>query len=76
MVSEGEAGSVLICDSALTHTFAVNDKHQFKRGDLLYRFRYDDGTFRRKHETTELVAKVSPCYLGWADHFTSGSLYL
>lgn len=38
---------------------AVNDKHQFKKSDLLYRFRYDDGTFRFKYEGSDLLARVS-----------------
>ena len=37
----------------------VNDKHQFKKGDLLYRFRYDDGTYRTKYASSELSARVS-----------------
>lgn len=40
---------------------SVNDKHQFKKGDLLYRFRYDDGTYRTKYASSELAARVSPC---------------
>lgn len=45
---------------------AVNDKHQFKKSDLLYRFRYDDGTFRIKYEGSDLLARVSqhPTVLG------------
>lgn len=36
----------------------VNDRHQFKNcAETLYRFRYDDGTFRSKIESTELVAR-------------------
>lgn len=38
---------------------SVNDKHQFKKGDLLYRFRYDDGTYRPKYDSSELSARVS-----------------
>ena len=39
------------------HT-AVNDRHQFKNcAETLYRFRYDDGTFRSKIEGTELAAR-------------------
>jgi len=37
----------------------VNDKHQFKMSELLYRFRYDDGTFRVKYEGSDLLARVS-----------------
>jgi phosphatidylinositol 3,4,5-trisphosphate-dependent Rac exchanger 2 protein len=37
----------------------VNDKHQFKKGELLYRFRYDDGTYRTKYNSGELSARVS-----------------
>ncbi|CAI8056724.1 Phosphatidylinositol 3,4,5-trisphosphate-dependent Rac exchanger 2 protein [Geodia barretti] len=35
----------------------TNDKHQFKKGELLYRFRYDDGTFRQKYASSELAAR-------------------
>lgn len=38
---------------------SVNDKHQFKKGELLYRFRYDDGTYRTKYDSSELSARVS-----------------
>ena len=44
----------------LSLSLAVNDKHQFKKGDLLYRFRYDDGTYRTKYDSSELSARVSP----------------
>ena len=40
------------------HSSLVNDKHQFKRSDLLYRFRYDDGTFRAKLDSSDLISRV------------------
>ena len=44
---------------SIAHYCLVNDKHQFKKGELLYRFRYDDGTFRVKYEGSDLLARVS-----------------
>ena len=36
----------------------MNDKHQFKNtGDLLYRFRYDDKTYKGKLESEEVISR-------------------
>ena len=42
---------------------AVSDKHQFKDSALVYRFRYDDGTFHSKWETSDSLARVSSTLL-------------
>ena len=39
----------------LPHT--VSDKHQFKKAEYLYRFRYDDGTYRGKLESSDVMAR-------------------
>lgn len=50
----------------------VSDKHQFKNTQLLYRFRYDDGTFRHKWETSDVVARVGgECQHGLHDSVCS-----
>lgn len=36
---------------------AVNDRHQFKDNEYLYRFRYDDNSFRGKLEMDDLSAR-------------------
>ena len=36
---------------------SVADRHQFKNSEYLYRFRYDDNTFRGKSETADLSAR-------------------
>lgn len=47
-------GQALLENGIIHH---VNDKHQFKRSDLLYRFRYDDGTFRAKLDSSDLISR-------------------
>lgn len=63
LVEQGEVGKEdeavilgqhLLENGIIHHT---NDKHQFKKGELLYRFRYDDGTFRQKYASSELAAR-------------------
>lgn len=36
----------------------VTDKHQFKPEHMLYRFRYDDGTYYPRSEMQEVISKV------------------
>jgi hypothetical protein len=38
--------------------FLVTDKHQFKPEQMLYRFRYDDGTFYPRSEMQDVISKV------------------
>lgn len=39
--------------------FTVTDKHQFKPEPLLYRFRYDDGTYHRRSDMHDVISKVN-----------------
>ena len=41
----------------------VTDDHQFKNEDLLYRFRYDDGTYRHKHQLQDIHIKGLRIYI-------------
>lgn len=45
----------------------VSDKHQFKNEQVLYRFRYDDGTYKARSEMEDIISKVFPleCLLKW-----------
>lgn len=36
----------------------VSDKHQFKNEQVLYRFRYDDGTYKARSEMEDIMSKV------------------
>lgn len=36
----------------------VSDKHQFKNEQVLYRFRYDDGTYKTRSEMEDIMSKV------------------
>ncbi len=38
----------------------VSDKHQFKNEQVLYRFRYDDGTYKARSEMEDIISKVFP----------------
>lgn len=37
---------------------SVTDKHQFKAEPLLYRFRYDDGTYHPRSDMQDVISKV------------------
>lgn len=43
----------------------VSDKHQFKNEQVMYRFRYDDGTYKPRSELEDIVSKVCIVILGW-----------
>nr|XP_039271145.1 phosphatidylinositol 3,4,5-trisphosphate-dependent Rac exchanger 2 protein-like isoform X2 [Styela clava] len=47
-------GQALLDCGILHH---VADKHHFKNENVLYRFRYDDGTFKARGESQDLIAK-------------------
>ena len=49
----------------------VLDKHNFQNNGLLYRFRYDDGTYRVKQESTYLIAGGLRVYLRLAGQHNS-----
>lgn len=37
---------------------SVSDKHQFKNEQVMYRFRYDDGTYKPRSELEDIMSKV------------------
>lgn len=37
---------------------SVSDKHQFKNEQVMYRFRYDDGTYKARSEMEDIMSKV------------------
>lgn len=39
--------------------FLVTDKHQFKPEPVLYRFRYDDGTYHPRSDMHDVISKVT-----------------
>lgn len=43
--------------------FPVSDKHQFKNEQVLYRFRYDDGTYKARSEMEDIMSKVTMALL-------------
>ena len=54
------------------HLLPVSDRHQFKNDrDLLYRFRYDDGTFRSKINSSDVTARGIRLYLRLYGQFES-----
>ncbi len=52
--------------------YTVSDRHQFKNDrDLLYRFRYDDGTFRSKINSSDICARAIRAYCRLHGQFES-----
>jgi len=49
--------STLVIEAKRRFVVSVQDKHHFKNEAVLYRFRYDDGTFKHRGESQDLVAK-------------------
>lgn len=47
-------GQALLENGLIHH---VSDKHQFKNEQVLYRFRYDDGTYKARSEMEDIVSK-------------------
>lgn len=43
----------------------VSDKHQFKNEQVMYRFRYDDGTYKPRSELEDIMSKVCIIILIW-----------
>lgn len=39
--------------------FLVTDKYQFKPEPVLYRFRYDDGTYHPRSDMHDVISKVT-----------------
>lgn len=48
---------------SLSGPFSVSDKHQFKNEQVLYRFRYDDGTYKARSEMEDIMSKVTMALL-------------
>ena len=47
---------ILTCSNSIN--FPVNDKHQFKNTpDLVYRFRYDDKTYKGQMESSDIISR-------------------
>ena len=53
LLSECCSGTFLFLFSAVT------DKHQFKPEPVLYRFRYDDGTYHPRSDMQDVISKVT-----------------
>uniref|UniRef100_A0A3Q3J7Q9 Phosphatidylinositol-3,4,5-trisphosphate-dependent Rac exchange factor 1 n=1 Tax=Monopterus albus TaxID=43700 RepID=A0A3Q3J7Q9_MONAL len=49
-------GQALLENGIIHH---VSDKHQFKNEQVLYRFRYDDGTYKARSEMEDIMSKVA-----------------
>ncbi|XP_068064224.1 phosphatidylinositol 3,4,5-trisphosphate-dependent Rac exchanger 1 protein isoform X6 [Anomalospiza imberbis] len=47
-------GQALLENGIIHH---VSDKHQFKNEQVMYRFRYDDGTYKPRSELEDIVSK-------------------
>uniref|UniRef100_A0A8C4R2I3 Uncharacterized protein n=1 Tax=Eptatretus burgeri TaxID=7764 RepID=A0A8C4R2I3_EPTBU len=60
-------GQALLENGIIHH---VSDKHQFKNEPLLYRFRYDDGTFKPRNEMQDMIAKGVRVYCRLHSLFT------
>lgn len=43
--------------NATFYFISVHDRHHFKNEAILFRFRYDDGTFKARGESQDLLAK-------------------
>lgn len=61
----------LICFIDFCFVFPVSDKHQFKNEQVLYRFRYDDGTYKARSEMEDIISKVSVPTRGTADSIST-----
>ncbi|XP_023389855.1 phosphatidylinositol 3,4,5-trisphosphate-dependent Rac exchanger 1 protein [Pteropus vampyrus] len=48
-------GQALLENGIIHH---VSDKHQFKNEQVMYRFRYDDGTYKARSELEDIMSKV------------------
>lgn len=57
-VRVGEGGRASGPTSPAPRVPAVSDKHQFKNEQVMYRFRYDDGTYKARSELEDIMSKV------------------
>lgn len=56
---DGGLGAEGACSASLPPWFLlVSDKHQFKNEQVMYRFRYDDGTYKARSELEDIMSKV------------------
>nr|XP_035920525.1 phosphatidylinositol 3,4,5-trisphosphate-dependent Rac exchanger 2 protein isoform X3 [Halichoerus grypus] len=60
-------GQALLENGIIHH---VTDKHQFKPEQMLYRFRYDDGTFYPRNEMQDVISKGVRLYCRLHSLFT------
>ncbi|XP_072007846.1 phosphatidylinositol 3,4,5-trisphosphate-dependent Rac exchanger 2 protein isoform X2 [Engystomops pustulosus] len=60
-------GQALLENGIIHH---VTDKHQFKSEQLLYRFRYDDGTYYPRNEMQDVISKGVRLYCRLHSLFT------
>uniref|UniRef100_W5M0B2 Phosphatidylinositol-3,4,5-trisphosphate dependent Rac exchange factor 1 n=1 Tax=Lepisosteus oculatus TaxID=7918 RepID=W5M0B2_LEPOC len=60
-------GQALLENGIIHH---VSDKHQFKNEQVLYRFRYDDGTYKARSEMEDIVSKGVRLYCRLHSLFT------
>uniref|UniRef100_A0A4W4GA93 Phosphatidylinositol 3,4,5-trisphosphate-dependent Rac exchanger 1 protein n=1 Tax=Electrophorus electricus TaxID=8005 RepID=A0A4W4GA93_ELEEL len=70
-ISKAEEGINLgqaLLENGLIHH--VSDKHQFKNEQVLYRFRYDDGTYKARSEMEDIVSKGVRLYCRLHSLFT------
>ncbi|KAM7404309.1 hypothetical protein PAMP_011671 [Pampus punctatissimus] len=54
-------GQALLENGIIHH---VSDKHQFKNEQVLYRFRYDDGTYKARSEMEDIMSKMAGLQVG------------
>ncbi|KAJ8257306.1 hypothetical protein GJAV_G00184180 [Gymnothorax javanicus] len=60
-------GQALLENGIIHH---VSDKHQFKNEQVMYRFRYDDGTYKARSEMEDIVSKGVRLYCRLHSLFT------
>uniref|UniRef100_A0A8C1KIS1 Phosphatidylinositol-3,4,5-trisphosphate-dependent Rac exchange factor 1 n=1 Tax=Cyprinus carpio TaxID=7962 RepID=A0A8C1KIS1_CYPCA len=60
-------GQALLENGIIHH---VSDKHQFKNEQVLYRFRYDDGTYKARSEMEDIISKGLRLYCRLHSLFT------
>ncbi|XP_048065877.1 phosphatidylinositol 3,4,5-trisphosphate-dependent Rac exchanger 1 protein [Megalobrama amblycephala] len=60
-------GQALLENGIIHH---VSDKHQFKNEQVLYRFRYDDGTYKARSEMEDIISKGVRLYCRLHSLFT------
>lgn len=59
-----EPFSVFLPDDSCFFDVLVTDKYQFKPEPVLYRFRYDDGTYHPRSDMHDVISKVKSRAVG------------